>query len=112
MLLDEAINDKNKEPFEAAEPTMETAAPETPKYKMSDFLPNLDFILAETGEGSIENYIEHPLNFKGSKGIAQMLRGFTGVCGSLNYAIIDITLGAFETIKEGRAEHETPNRTE
>ncbi|MFV0516770.1 MAG: hypothetical protein ACK5MV_05185 [Aminipila sp.] len=109
-LLDEAMGN---EEFEATESVGGvTTEPQQPQFRLTDFLPNIDFILAETGEGNIENYIQHPLNFKSSKGIAQMLRGFTGICGSLNYAIIDITLGAFEIMREGREQHETTDRTE
>ncbi|MBE6033879.1 MAG: hypothetical protein E7222_04180 [Clostridiales bacterium] len=112
-LMDEAVRERETlEQPEPLESETSSGAESSPQFRMQDFLPNIDFILAETGEGSIEDYINHPLNFKGSKGIAQMLRGFTGICGTLNYAIIDITLGAFETMKEGKAEHETPNPTE
>lgn len=63
---------------------------------------DFSFLKTPTGEGSIEDYLQHPLNRNGSRGVAQMLRGFTGFAGSLNLAIIDITLGAFETLKEKR----------
>lgn len=71
--------------------------------RLSDFLPDLSILTAKTGEGSIEDYINHPLNFKGSRGMAQMIRGFTGIAGELDYAIIDIALGAFQYTKEGKA---------
>ena len=111
-LIDEAMKEQEQMEQPEAMENESSSSGAQPGFRISDFLPNIDFILAETGDGSIEDYISHPLNFKHSKGIAQMLRGFTGICGSLNYAIIDITLGAFETIKEGRAENETPNPTE
>lgn len=47
----------------------------------------------ETGEGSIEDYIDHPLNYKKNKGMAQVLRGLTGIVGNLKLAVIDIGLG-------------------
>lgn len=53
-----------------------------------------------TGEGTIEEYLEHPLNFKKSRGIAQMLRGFTGMFGALNLAVIDIVMGAMNLQQE------------
>lgn len=58
------------------------------------------FLTAETGEGAIGDYIEHPLNFAKSKGLARILRGFTGIFGSLSLAVIDIALGALEFSKE------------
>lgn len=62
-----------------------------------------DFLKAETGPGGIEEYIEHPLNFSSSKGLARMIRGLTGILGSLNLAIIDIVIGGLEFMKEKKA---------
>lgn len=62
----------------------------------------LDLIKSPTGEGKIEDYIDQPLNFDRSKGMAQILRGLTGLLGSLNYAVIDILLGALTWTKEKR----------
>ena len=58
------------------------------------------FLKAKTGEGSIDSYMDHALNFKKSRGVAQIIRGFTGLLGELDLAVIDITLGAFQTMKE------------
>lgn len=55
-----------------------------------------DFVLTETGEGEYrsEEYMEHPLNFNRSAGVAQMLRGLTGfVGGSLRLAVLDVVFG-------------------
>ena len=73
-----------------------------PGVRVSDLIPDMSFILSETGPGPIEDYIDHPLNFKGSKGVAQILRGATGIAGNLNYAIIDIGLGLVQVAKEGK----------
>lgn len=73
-----------------------------PGIRISDFLPDLSFLLAPTGEGSVEDYIDHPMNIKGSKGSARILRGLTGMLGQLNYAIVDIALGSIEVMREGR----------
>lgn len=54
---------------------------------------------AETGEGSIGDYIEHPMNFNQSKSVARILRGLTGIMGNLNLAIIDVGLGVLELFK-------------
>ena len=61
---------------------------------------DFSFLRAKTGEGDISEYLNHALNFNKSKGVAQMLRGFTGLLGELNLAVIDITLGAFQFAKE------------
>jgi hypothetical protein len=55
---------------------------------------------AETGEGSIGEYIEHPMNFNKSYGLAQMLRGVTGIAGNLKLAVIDIGFGFLRFSKE------------
>jgi hypothetical protein len=52
-----------------------------------------EFLKAKTGPGTIENYIDHPMNFNNSKPVAQVLRGLTGMFMSLDYAVIDIVLG-------------------
>lgn len=66
----------------------------------SDFFRTI--ITAETGAGSISEYKEHPMNFTNSKAFAHVLRGLTGIFGSLNLAIIDIGVGAFQFLKEKR----------
>lgn len=55
---------------------------------------------AETGTGSIGDYLEHPMNFNKSHGLAQILRGLTGMIGNLNLAIIDVVMGALRFSKE------------
>lgn len=97
-LLNEAIKDE----------AMETAAAETimspeefedaPGVRFT--MPDFSFLLAKTGAGAIEEYIDHPLNFDGEKSTARILRGLTGIAGELDYAIIDIGLGVIEKIKE------------
>jgi len=62
----------------------------------------LEILKTETGEGEINFYKEHPLNFNKSDSISQILRGATGFFGKLNLAIIDIMLGIFQTIIEKR----------
>lgn len=63
-----------------------------------DYLKKI--ITAETGEGSIGDYLEHPMNFNNSYGLAQMLRGVTGIAGNLKLAIIDIGFGFLRFSKE------------
>ena len=43
------------------------------------------------------------LNAKSSRGVAQMLRGFTGLFGALDLAVIDIALGGFAVVQEKKA---------
>jgi hypothetical protein len=57
-------------------------------------------IKSQTGEGSISSYDNHPLNIKNNDNIAQIIRGLTGMLGSLNFAILDIILGSLGFVKE------------
>jgi hypothetical protein len=59
-------------------------------------------LTAETGEGSINSYIDHPMNFSNSMGLAQLIRGLTGMIGNLNLAIVDVIFGALRFSKEKR----------
>lgn len=61
---------------------------------------NLGFLKATTGEGELESYTNHPLNFDGKKATSRILRGMTGLFGSLNFAIADIMIGFMEIAKE------------
>lgn len=85
---------------------------------MNDTLPVLEFeeqvqqekksemfgklLTAETGEGSIGDYLEHPLNFNNSKGLAQTIRGITGIVGNLNLAIVDVVFGLLRFSRESK----------
>lgn len=67
---------------------------------------NLGFLMKETGPGEIEDYIEHPLNFNQSKGIAQVIRGVAGFVGNgsqLRLAVLDIVFGLNRFRKGGDA---------
>lgn len=59
-----------------------------------------DILKTPTGEGSIDDYIDKPLNFDNSKGLAQVLRGLTGLLGALDFALVDIVVGAFRWSEE------------
>lgn len=80
----------------------EPAGTTGPSFRASDLLPDMSFVLAPTGEGLVEDYIDHAMNPRGSHGVARILRGATGMLGQLNYAIIDIALGTMEVMKEGK----------
>lgn len=62
------------------------------------------FLMTKTGPNTIEDYIDHPLNFNESKGLAQVLRGATGLFGALDLAIIDIIVGILQFAKERKKE--------
>lgn len=81
-------------------PTIEPIAVQEPQQssRMQEILNKI--MTAETGDGSVGDYIEHPMNFLKSKGLARVLRGLTGIFGSLSLAIIDIAVGALEFSKE------------
>lgn len=84
--------------------------PEAPDAPSGGLGLNLGFLLAKTGEGSIESYLPHPLNPNQSKGIAQMLRGVTGMFGDTDYAIADILFGGMAYMREkGAAAREATN---
>jgi hypothetical protein len=64
------------------------------------FNVDLTFLKAETGEGEITDYKTHPLNFTSTDSLSRIIRGLTGLFGSLNYAVVDIILGVLEYAKE------------
>lgn len=78
----------------------------TPEETPSGFSKGNEFIkkimTAETGAGSVESYINHPMNFNESKAVARILRGLTGMFDNLNYAIIDVIIGGLDLIKSRR----------
>jgi hypothetical protein len=82
----ENINNENGYPNEGNE-----------QKKESNFWSMLK---AQTGEGSIKSYSNHPLNMKNNDYVGQIIRGLTGMLGTLNFAILDILLGSFGFIKE------------
>ena len=64
---------------------------------------DISFLKAKTGTGSIGDYVDHPLNFNKSNGMAQMIRGATGLLGALDLAVIDIFVGLLQFSKERKA---------
>ena len=80
----------------------EVQAPEEIQENRLKF--DTSFLLTKTGENGIEHYLEHPLNFSKSKGLAQVLRGATGLFGALDLAIIDIVVGMLQFAKEKKKE--------
>jgi len=78
--------------------SMQVEAPSNAGEGIKDFFEKV--LKADTGEGSIESYIEHPLNFSKSEGLAQVLRGITGIFGNLELALIDVLMGFLKMSKE------------
>lgn len=98
-LIDEAYNSEIEEtsaPDMGASDYQEEPTAGGDRFAM----PDLSFLAARTGEGSVDEYINHPLNFDNRASTARILRGCTGLCGQLDYALIDIALGVIEKIKE------------
>lgn len=81
---------------------IETAADDTTAAAGPSFADFFAWLKTPTGPGTVENYIVHPLNVKSSRGVAQMLRGFTGLFGALDLAVIDIALGGLAVVQEKR----------
>ena len=75
-------------------PEVEQAEPQ------QGFSFDFGFLGAKTGDGAIDDYMEHPLNAGASRGIAQVLRGVTGMFGAVDLAIVDIVLGLLAVLKE------------
>lgn len=48
---------------------------------------------SQTGPGPITDYIQHPFNVNRSSGLGQVLRGLTGLLGTLDLAVVDIIVG-------------------
>lgn len=63
---------------------------------------DLSILKAQTGAGQVEDYQEHALNWNGSKSVARIIRGLTGLLGELNFALVDILLGVLELSKDRR----------
>lgn len=60
-----------------------------------------EWLKAQTGAGSVDDYLEHTLNFNNSRSLARIIRGLSGIFeNGLNYAVVDIVMGVFEFSKE------------
>lgn len=105
-LIDEAQMHVYEE--KEAEKGFATAVPGADDIPESEYgggftMPDLGFLKARTGAGSIETYLDHPLNRTHSHGVAQILRGVTGLAGDLDLAVVDIGLGVLQVMKERKA---------
>ena len=78
--------------------------PETPNQTGEVLQQIIDFVKTPTGEGKIEDYTEHPLNYDNKESTAQILRGLTGLFGDLKLAVIDVGIGMFRKFGRGKQE--------
>jgi len=81
------------------EKILNSEVPGTVQKKFNFF----DILKTPTGEGDIDFYKNHPLNYNKSESISQILRGATGFLGKLDLAIIDIIMGIFQIISENKS---------
>lgn len=100
-ILNDAIADEATLHETPIMPDLTEAPAEDPQQTFYG-VPHFDFgfLKAKTGDGAIEDYLQHPLNFDNSRGVAQILRGCTGIAGSLDLAILDIALGTIQVLKD------------
>lgn len=101
--LDELTNEEQIKPgiepgLESGQEVLEVQEPSKVNEMMSRLLT------AETGDGPITKYLDHPLNFNQSYGLAQVIRGLSGLISNLNLAVIDIVVGGLRFSKERKGE--------
>lgn len=90
----EVMSEKEKEFREAGyDPEYHGALPVDSKR---GFGLDFSFLTKPTGEGDVEDYLQHPMNWEKSMEVAQILRGFTGMFGDMALAVIDIIFGFFK----------------
>lgn len=94
----------------AAEAAAPAPAPERPSEAAEIPAAGPSFwnriLTAETGPGEIDHpdYMQHPLNFDCSIGLAQVLRGLTGLLEhGLRLAVLDVAFGLFRWFRGRRA---------
>jgi hypothetical protein len=58
------------------------------------------WLKSRTGEGSVDAYLDHPLNLPASVNLARAIRGLTGLLGGLDFAVVDIVLGLVGFLRE------------
>jgi len=77
-----------------------TDAPSSSGQTYTTGNPILNFLKSKTGEGTIDSYNDNPLNFKNNHFLSQVIRGLSGLLGSLDLAIIDILIGGIGYFKK------------
>lgn len=94
-MTEEMLNGSSAATEEMNEPQQEQQ-----EQSSGGFSLNLGWLKTPTGEGAIEDRLDHPLNPNRSYGVAQILRGVEGFTDSLRLAVLDIGLGIMERMKE------------
>jgi len=90
------IHGKPETPPEAP---AETPAPEEAPAGPSPLIRSFwDLLTCPTGEGELDDYRAHVLNWDGEPSTSRIVRGITGIFGSLNYALIDLGLGIIQKV--------------
>jgi len=102
-VLDKAKANGNIKETETVDiPKIENTEQEPQQERSSLFDLDIGFLMADTGEGNVEDYTDHVLNPTHSMGLARAIRGATGMFGSLNKAGIDVAFGLAQFFKEKR----------
>jgi len=60
----------------------------------------LRIIWADSPEKALEEYKTHALNYDGKESTSRIIKGFEGVFGNLNKAIIDLGIGLGQKLNE------------
>lgn len=98
------------EPVE--EQTTEQQKPETEQNGGMNVGSLLSILKKQTGEGSIDDYVHHPLNQSESKAMAQIIRGATGLFGDIRLVIVDLLFGYINLKKEGVKHTHNPSESQ
>lgn len=65
-----------------------------------------EWLSAESPDRPISEYLDHPLNFKQSEGLAQVIRGLEGMFGTMRRAIVDVIFGGMRFMGEGKKQND------
>lgn len=100
ITLDDIANDETMETLPVIEAPGEYDQEIVNDNRRAELLKKL--LTTETGPGPLTDYIDHPMNFNKSNGLAKILRGISGFLGgnSLRLAVLDIVMGVLEFSKE------------
>lgn len=55
---------------------------------------------ADSRDMPISEYSVHPLNFDGKESTGRIIKGFEGILGNLNKAVVDIAIGVIQKVME------------
>lgn len=99
--IEDALNN-NAAPAVEELPEIDTGEEVSQGFNPGGLIEKL--LTTETGPGDYRSseYMEHPLNFNGQEGTAQIIRGITGFTDNIRLAILDIIFGAFKLITQRR----------